>query len=76
MENCSANAAMAARTLKAVLRDFLGGLEAKMPLFLYRRCEFSPWLGKLRCHMLLRIAKIIITIMRSFKKSWHGRSKG
>lgn len=73
---CSTNAVMAAWTLKAVLRDFLGGLGVKMPLFHCRRCEFNPWLGKLRCPMLLRMAKIIITIMRSFKKSWHGRSKG
>lgn len=73
----STNAAMAAWTLKAALRDFLGGLEFKIPLFHCRTCEFNPWLGKLRCHMLLRMAKIIITIiMRSFRKSWLGRSKG
>ena len=73
---CSTNAAMAAWTLKAALGDFLGGLEVKIPLFHCRTCECNPWLGKLRCHMLLKMAKIIIIIMRSFRKSWHGRSKG
>ena len=73
---CSTNAAMAAWTLKAALRDFLGGLEVKIPLFHCRTCECNPWLGKLRCHMLLKMAKIIIIIIRSFRKSWHGRSKG